>query len=465
MFNFFSVKNMIKPSLCRGEMPSTGEVYKTLIRIAAPSVAEMVLTALISSLDMIMVSGLGYSAISSVGLTGQPRMLVLCMFFAINVGLTAVVARRHGEGRHEVANSTLKCMLLVIFGISVVLAGIAIVFADPLMRFAGAIEGDTLENSVLYFRIIIAAAPINALTMAITAALRGTGNTKVTLFVNGTSNIVNVIFNYLLIEGRFGFPRLEVAGAAIASVIGMACGLVLCFVVVTRPTSLLRINDGGSWKPSAELLKPVFKVGGNTMLEQVALRVGFFTFAKVVAHLGTEDFATHQICMQFLNFTFTFGDGIGAAATALVGQNMGRDRADISMLYGKAAQRIAMAVSIVLIAVIVPLREQFIMLFETDPYIVHMGGLVMIIVAIFQPFQTTSVVLSGCLRGAGDTRFVAIVFMICISVIRPLTSILAVYVFEFGLIGAWLAALIDMIIRMVAVYFRFGSFKWAKIKV
>lgn len=465
MFNFYSTEKMIKPELCRGEMPSTRETYSTLIRIAAPSVIEMVLTSLIGSVDTMMVGNIGYEAISAVGLTGQPRMLVLCMFFALNVGLTAVVARRKGEDKRDIASRTLKCMLVVIFGMAICLSALAIIFAEPLMRFAGAVEGETLVDSIIYFRIIIVAAPVNALTMAMTASLRGIGNTKVTMYVNTVSNLVNVFFNYLLIEGHFGFPRLEVAGAAIASVIGMTCGLLLCIVAVTRRDSYLKINDGSSWKPSAELLKPVFKVGGNTMLEQVALRVGFFTFAKIVASLGTSDFAAHQICMQFLNLTFTFGDGIGAAATSLVGQNMGRDRPDVSMLYGKAAQRIAMTVSLLLVAIIITFRTPFVMLFNSDPYIVELGSKVMIVVAVFQPFQTTSVVISGCLRGAGDTRFVALIFMLCITIIRPCACLLAVYVLKWGLVGAWCASLLDMSLRMICVYIRFSSFKWANIKV
>jgi putative MATE family efflux protein len=333
------------------------------------------------------------------------------------------------------------------------------------MRFAGAIEGETLEQSTTYFRIIIAAVPINALTMAICASLRGIGNTKVTMYVNTVSNVVNIFFNYLLIEGHFGFPRLEVGGAAIASVIGMTVGFILSITALTRRNGYLQLSFHGSWKPKAEYLRPVFKVGGNAVLEQIALRIGFFMFARIVAGLGTDDFATHEICMQFLNITFTIGDGIGVAATSLVGQNMGRGRPDISMIYGKAAQRSALTVSVLLITFIISLRVPMIKLFNNDPYIVDLGSKVMIIVALFQPFQTTSVVISGCLRGSGDTRFIAVVMMICITLIRPSVCLFNVYVLDLGLIGAWGASMFDMVIRMCIVYIRFARFKWAQIKV
>ncbi len=465
MINIYSTKHMIKPTFCRGEIPSTKEAYKNLARIALPSVAEMVLASLIGSVDTMMVGNLGASAIASVGLTGQPRMLLLSIFFAINMGLTAVISRRKGEERREDAQSTLRYMMVIIFIISIVISIAALIFTEPLMKLSGAIPGETLEGSIIYFRIMIISVPINALTMSVTASLRGIGNTKVTMYVNTISNIINIICNFLLIEGRFGFPRLELAGAALASVIGMAVGFILCIVVIFNKDCYLYISPKNSWIPKIDKVRPVLKVGGNAVLEQIALRIGFFIFAKMVAGLGTDNFATHQICMQFLNITFTIGDGIGVAATSLVGQNMGRERPDVSMIYGKVAQRAALTISLVLVAVIIAFRVPFIKLFNNEPHIVELGSQVMIIVALFQPFQTSSVVISGCLRGSGDTKYVALIMLICITFIRPFVCYMNLNVFNLGLVGAWAASMLDMIIRMVAVYTRFASFKWANIKV
>ncbi|MCL2517305.1 MAG: MATE family efflux transporter, partial [Oscillospiraceae bacterium] len=184
MHNIFSTKYMLKPDSVYGETPSTKEAYGTLIRMALPSVAEMVLSSLIGSVDTMMVGSISAASIAAVGLTGQPRMLILSIFFALNVGLTAVVARRKGEGRREDAQATLKNAVVIIFFLSIILTVFAIIFARPLMLFAGAIEGETLELSETYFRIITMGAPLNALTMAINAAQRGIGNTKTTMYVN-----------------------------------------------------------------------------------------------------------------------------------------------------------------------------------------------------------------------------------------------------------------------------------------
>ncbi len=472
---FYSVEKMAKPDLISGEIPSSREVYKTISKIATPSVLEMVFMSLIGSMDTMMVGVLGSEAIAAVGLPGQPRMLMLAIFFALNVGVTAVVARRKGEGRAESARQSFRSALVVIFLLSLVVTVIGYIFADPLMRLAGgnesnAYEAKVLKDAITYFKILMLSLPVNAVTMSINAAQRGIGNTKLTMYVNVISNVVNVIFNYLLIGGNFGFPRMEVAGAAWASVLGIFIGFVLAvysIIAGKRSNAFLRVSVKDDWRINREALKAITKVGGNAMIEQVALRIGFFLYARMVFSLGAEAFASHQIGMQFMNISFTVGDGIGIAGTSLVGQMLGQKRRDMAMVYGKACQRIALTISIVMALSIIPLRYPLVWLFvnENEPHVANLSAQLMLILACFQPFQTSSVVISGCLRGAGDTKYVAAVMMLCVLFIRPSLTALSIYVFGFGLIGAWASSLIDMMIRLTCVYARFNKGKWTEIKL
>ncbi|MBP7401556.1 MAG: MATE family efflux transporter [Clostridia bacterium] len=460
----YGTRYMIPESRRLGEVPSPREAYGELARIAAPAVMEMVLMSLVSAVNTAMVADLGAAATAAVGLTAQPRMLMLAIFMATNVGVTAIVARRKGEGRQEDANRTMRNAIVLILLLSGGITVFAVLAATPLMHLVGAKE-DTIGMATSYFRIICAGIPINALTMAINAAQRGLGNTRVTMVVNITSNLFNLLFCYLLIQGRFGFPRLGVSGAAVAAFIGFTVGLILCVISITWKGTFLKLRLRDNWRLDREIVGGIAKIGGNAVLEQIALRIGFMLFARFVADLGTMEFATHTFASQFLQITFTMGDGIGVAGTSLVGQYLGRKRPDLSMMYGKVAQRMALTASMILLTFIVVLRYPLFRLFTDDPDILALGVKIMIIVAIFQPFQTSSVVISGCLRGAGDTRFVAMTMMACVTVIRPLVTYLMIYVFKIGLAGAWLAMLFDMILRLSACYWRFSSGKWFDIKV
>ena len=468
---------LVKQDHRLGDLPDGKTAYRDVMRIALPSIVEMVLMSLIGSVDTMMVGNeLGAEALSSVGLPTQPRMLILCLFFALNVGVTAIVARRKGEERQDDANATLRNALMLAFGVSIVLMLAAAIFAEPLLRLAG---GDTAESekvftdAVDYFRIMTYALPMNALAMCICAAQRGIGKTRITMWVNMASNLINVFFNYCLIGGHLGFPRMEVQGAALASAIGMGAGFLLAlFTVVAggRFKGYLHLSIHDKWRFDKESMRSIVKVGGNAAVEQFGVRFGFFVYARILFSLGTTMYAANQICMQLLSITFTFGDGLGVAATSLVGQNLGRKRADLSMLYGKISQRFAVMISIVLGVLIVAFRYQIAGWFigentlNADQVIAYAANTMLVLAAI-QPFQTSSVVLSGSLRGAGDNLYVALIATICVSVVRPIMAVIAVYVLHLGLTGTWIFGLAEIVLRFAFFYPRFASGKWKDKKV
>lgn len=492
----FGVRSFVPSDGQKGQLPTNREAYGNLLRIAFPSVCEMVLISLIGSIDTMMVGTIGTEAIAAVGLVGQPRMLMLCIFFALNIGVTAVIARRKGQGRQEEANSTMRTSVMLVVGLSILMTIVGLSISKPLMRLAGA-KADTIDSANTYFRIITAVIPFNALSMAICAAQRGIGKTKITLYVNVTSNLVNVVLNYLLINGIGFFPRLGVRGAAIATASGIVVGCICACYSIFRPAkhdTFLHLSLKDNWRIDREGAKAVLKVGGNSMLEQIALRVGFFIYARLVADLGTQAYASHVVCTQFLNLSFTFADGIGVASTSLVGQMLGKERPDLSHIYGKIAQRIALVGGIILASTIAVLRYPLVSLFTDDPTVMRLSANVMLIVALFQPLQMLSVITSGALRGAGDTRFVARVMTFCVAIMRPTMAFLAIRVIsnfftpvyetaslltsaesmkfwlayetpQWALLGAWAAACLDMGLRMVLSMRRFNSGVWHTIKV
>lgn len=474
---FFSVSSMLPDHMSHDNLPSNRKMYKTYIAMAIPSVLEMVLISLINMADTIMVSGLGTDAVAAVGLVGQPRFIMLCFFWALCTGVTAVVARRKGEGRQADANLALRNALVIAALLSIVLCVLFLPFSDALMLFAGAEAGRTLRDASDYFLIIGLALPFNAISMVICAAQRGCGNTKLTMVVNITSNLVNILFNFLLINGIGPFPMLGVRGAAIASFIGLFAGFVLSIVSLMRGRSqnrflLLRRHD--SWKLDRTASMDVIHIAASSMVEQICLRIGFFAYAKIVAGLGTDAFAAHQIDMQFLSLSFSFADGLGVAGTSLVGQMLGQKRKDLAYIYGTLAQRFAFIVSLFIATGCVLGRQTLVGWFINDatagPTVRGMAETVMLIVGLFQPFQMVATVVSGALRGAGDVKYTARVMALTVTLIRPVLSIAAVLLLKdrdigLALAGVWFASLGDMVTRMILVLRRYKKGNWQDIKV
>jgi putative MATE family efflux protein len=333
-----------------------------------------------------------------------------------------------------------------------------------MMELAGA-EFDTIEPSTSYFRITSYVLMLNALSMSVCAAQRGIGNTRVTMVVNIAANIVNVFFCFLLIEGRFGFPKMGVDGAAAAVVISGVVGFVLALVSLFQKGAYLRLTRKDSWRIDIPMMTSILKIGGGSMFEQFAFRVGFFSYARVVASLGTAAFAAHQIAMQLMGLSFTFADGIGVATTSLVGQQLGRKRPDLSIMYGKIGQRLALIVSVGLVMFSVFGRFWFPTLFTDDQGIIEVTAGLILIIAIMQPIQTSQLVMAGSLRGAGDTRYVAMTMVVTVALARPLLSVILVFGLGMGLTGAWYAIIADQLLRLVMLYGRFARGKWVHIKV
>lgn len=469
---FFTPAGMVPEARRLGSLPGGREAYRSVLGIAMPAIAEMVLISLIGSLDTIMVGQLGKNALAAVSLPSQPRMMMLALFFALNIGVTAIVARRKGQGLQEEANRTLRNALLLSFALSVVVGLLAVFFAEPLMRLAGGHDRTPDDLAVLlgatdYFRIMAWALPVNALSMCISAALRGVGETRTPMRVNILANLVNAAFNYLLIYGHLGFPRLEIRGAAIASVIGLVAGLVMSLRAVLREDdSYLRIRLRDNWRLDRDTMAAILKVGGNAAVEQASMRIGFFLYSRIIYSLGVAMFAAHNIAMQFLALTFTAADGLAVAATTLVGQNLGKKRQDLSLLYGKITQRIALLMSLALglftVAVRYPLGSLFINPGTPDAgLVITFAAETLLVVALMQPIQMSAVVLGGCLRGAGDNLYVAAVMMVTVSIIRPVAAYFAIHTLNFGLALTWISSLIDLIFRLYFFQRRFNGSKWA----
>ncbi|MCL2571202.1 MAG: MATE family efflux transporter [Defluviitaleaceae bacterium] len=456
----FSTKYMVKDHMKRGEIPSSREAYKESLNIATPAIAEMVSIALMSMLDMIMVGQLGPEAVAAIGLTGQPRMIFFSVFFALNIAVTAIVARNKGAGDDMAARSCLRMSMLIVIGGGSLLSVGAVVLARPMMLLAGA-RYDTIGMATSYFRITGYGLIFAIMSGAICSAQRAAGNTKITMQVNVVANIVKVIFNFLLIAGRFGFPELGVDGAAISLVIAhvISCGLAMASLF--RKDAYLRIRRSDNWRPDIPMLKTIGRVTAGGMLEQLFMRIGFFAYARVIAGLGTLETAAHFIAMQFMNLSFTFADGISVATTALVGQNLGKKRPDLSIMYGKIGTRLAWSVAALLSTTALLTRFHFPLLFAGgDQAVVQITAGVLLIVVYILPFQTAQIVMAGSLRGAGDTKYVAFTMFITVGLIRPVMGFVLTYPMGWGLTGAWIAIILDQVVRLALLLTRFTRGRW-----
>ena len=169
------------------------DTFQTAVNMAWPAIVESFFIAFAGLVDSLMVSSLGSYAVAAVGLTTQPKLLGLAFFFALNVSISALVARRRGEQRQGAANETLVTALVFIILAAAAFSVGFVAFASPIIHLCGS-TAETHNGAVTYFRIIMGGMIFNCIQMGINSAQRGAGNTKITMRTNVTSNTINIIF-------------------------------------------------------------------------------------------------------------------------------------------------------------------------------------------------------------------------------------------------------------------------------
>ncbi|MBQ9008678.1 MAG: MATE family efflux transporter [Clostridia bacterium] len=445
---------------------SRGPMVRKALAVAWPAMMESFFITLAGMIDTMMVAELGSYAVAATGLTAQPKFIGLTVFIGISVAVSALVARRKGEQNQDSAHEIVWTSLLMALLLCILITVIFVVFTPQMMVLAGS-NADTHEAAVEYFQIIMGGLVFNVITMVINAAQRGSGNTKLSMTTNLASSIVNIIFNYLLIEGHFGFPAWGVRGAAIATVLGTVVSAVMAIFSLIRKNSYIQLSRlvRFGFRIRKTCVTAIWRLAGTTSLENIAMRVGFLATALIAARLGTDEFAAHNIGMNLLGLGFSFADGMQVAAIALAGESLGAGRKEDARAYGSICQRIGFVISLILAAALLCGSEWFFGLYFKERHIVEMGMMISRWIAVIILLQISQIIFTGCLRAAGDVRYTLICALISVAGIRTMVTILAVFVFKLGLTGVWLGVLSDQASRFILMAHRFHQGKWVDITI
>ena len=440
-------------------------VMKTL-DMAWPAILESFFAAFAGLVDSLMVSSLGAHAVAAVGLTTQPKFMGLSLFFAANVSISALVARRKGQEKKEDANRIFVTFLSFVVIAAMILSVVFVAAADPIIRLCGS-EAQTHDMAVEYFQIVMGGMIFNCIQMGVNSAQRGAGNTRITMRTNLVSNSVNIVFNYLLIQGHFGFPAMGIRGAAIATVLGTVVSSIMSVLSVWKQDNFVSIPCilQNKIRPAWEAFVSIVKVGYSVFAEQLLMRLGFMMTAIMAAGQGTAAMAAHQVGMNIMGLSFSFGDGLQATAVALIGYSLGAKKPEMAKEYGRTCRMLGNCISVVLAVVYFFGAHWLYSLFFTEEDIVAIGVSIMHVIIFVVLLQIAQVIYMGCLRGAGDTLYTAIASTISVTLIRTFGSWFCCYVLGWGIIGIWMGVVADQLSRFIFASVRFRQGRWTKIRI
>lgn len=314
---WLSIDAMLPATERLGPVGTTKQMYGNYLKIAWPATLQGLMLQFMTAIDLAMVGALGASALASVGIMGQPEMVMLIFCRALSIAVTAIIARRHGESEVDGMNAVLKQSILLNFLIYVPLLAICFFNLEHILRFTGAEDG-YIETAVWYGRFVVISLIFQSFSQIVGAALIGYGNTKVIFKSNVVGNILNTIMNFFLIYGIGFFPELGVMGAGVSTMISsVVIALLLLRTISQHTTTGLTLRHPSKWKFERTVLHTMFHVGGSSLGEQFFERFGMYTYTMIVASLGAVPLAAHYVCMNLMDIFYYFAMGLGFALSLI----------------------------------------------------------------------------------------------------------------------------------------------------
>ena len=437
------------------------KLIKNIFQITLPAVFDLLAQTLIMALDMKMVSSLGPSAISSVGVGTAGMYALIPALIAVATGTTALLSRAYGadnklDGKKAFAQSFFIAVPLGIF-----LTIIFLLFSEQIINLVGNAKDMNLKDAILYQNMTVIGFPFLGVSIATFYAFRAMGENKIPMIGNTLALVLKVILNFLLIY----LFKWGIFGAALSTTLTRLFSAIFSIYLVfwsKKNWISLELKD---LKFDYFTSKRILKVGIPAAVEQLGLRIGMLIFEMMVISLGNLSYAAHKIALTAESISFNLGFAFSFAASALVGQELGKGSSQKALKDGYICTIIAMIVMSTFGLLFFIMPQFLVSLFTNDKDVIELSTMALKIVSICQPFSGASMVLAGALRGAGDTKSVLLITYLGIFLIRIPITYLFLDVLNFGLAGAWIVMTIDLVIRSSLAFYIFRRGKWKYLQV
>lgn len=456
---------MAQGTLINQENLSNSDLRKKILILAIPAIGEMVLHMLVGVSDVAFVGRLGVNQLAAIGIATNVLFTLLFVFAAIGVGATAIVARHVGANENDKANFVTSQAFLLGIIMALIIGTLLYFNAESLMGFF-AKEAEVIYFGTQYLEVTAFPSVLILIFFVLRGVVIGSGNTRLPLLLAFIATTMNVIGNYVLIFGKWGFPALGVAGAAWATSIALSFVSIILIAILFSGKIKVKIEIQHVKLPNIDTIKRILKVSIPAQIEELLRGGGNLLVTLLISiNLGAIAYASHTVALTVESLSFMPGVGFAIATTSLVGQLLGAKKPAEAERVGWEAFKMAGLTMGIFGLIFFFFSETMVRLFTNDPQVVPIAAMVIKIAAIEQPLMALEFVLAGALRGAGDTKWAMYISLIGNWFVRIPFLALVIYILDLGIIAIWVVFVIDWLIRSAIAVVRFKSGKWKEIKV
>lgn len=423
---------------------------KEIARLAVPALGALVAEPLYVLADTAVVGNIGTDELAGLAVASSALLTGYAIFIFLAYGTTAAVSRLLGAGKEDEAATQAVQGLWLATVIGVVVAGVVVALADPIVTLLGA-DGAVETNALVYLRISALGIPAQLLTFAGTGYLRGLQDTRTPLFVAVGAAVANLVIELVLING-LGFG---IGASALSTVIAQVGGALVYLRLITTATSRL----GAALRPDWRAVRRLGRTGWDLLVRTLALRGSLTLFTAIAARIGAVEVGAHEVAFAVWSLLALALDAIAIAGQAMIGRFLGADDIATARDVGRRMLQLGVASGVLVGAVVILTRPFVPDVFSRDQDVVSLAGFLLLFVAFLQPVNGAVFVLDGLLIGAGDMAFLAKAMVGAALAVVPL----AVYVSVAGLgIGwVWGAITVLMLARLAVLAVRWRSGAWA----
>ncbi len=417
---------------------------REVLRIAWPMVVSELIDSLYSIADTYFVSKVGTLALAAVGVGSYLSWLFFVIVALFSVGVLVYVAQSYGAGAIKEARSALGESL--VYGSLVACAASIVVYfmAPQLISIITGPNPELIDVAAKYFTVRILGLPVLAAAVMMDSVVRAVGATKLSMIAMGTSALLNIILDPILIFGLFGAPRMGVIGAALATVIS------IIYMIPVEAYFLKRLSLTPILSLRPNYVVNVVRVGLPAAAERLVFSVGNNAYIAFISRCGNVALAAHQVGIRIESFIYMPGFAFSIAASALVGQRIGSGSISEGKRVGMEVAKITVVLMTIL-GIAVALASQYLVApFSPSADVARLAAIYLILAGLSEPGLALAMTVGGAIRGGGNTLVPLVINASGLYLFRVLPAAFLTGIV--GVVGAWLAMFVDVYLRGLIFY-------------
>ncbi len=434
-------------------------IDKQIFKLAIPAIAEMLLHTLVWTVDTAMVGRLTPADMSGVNLGASIMFTMAHIIGAIGVGATALIARNIGAKDIERAEY-ISGLSLSLGAIIAFIIGILGIISSKTIFLTIVKDQMVIDIGTQYTRIVFIGLFFLIPQMITTSVLRAAGNAVVPMLAALVANTFNIVGDYVLIFGKFGFPALGAKGAAIATAAAQAIGFFICLLYLAVGNFEVKIRRKNLFNFNKETLRSLIDLSIPAGMSELMNEGSRLVSSFWIARLGTVAFAANSLAVAAESISFMPGFGFAVAATTLVGQNLGSGDYEAAKI---AARRCVLYSSLLMgvVGLLFYIFPFYIMrAFSSDLGTVDLAAICIRIAAFEQIPIAVGMAFSGVLKGAGDTKGPYRISLVTNFLVRLPLIFAIVFLIEGHIAYVWVATALQYIVESVLMVYRYKAGEW-----